>query len=265
MRVPIEILLIIYKHQLKTFFSILLAAFFASCVSVPPAAPDAGPLKLFFARCRSDMVQAKKVIVDHDLVKNLTHLLRMNNGGDKYYLLEKESITMLIRSVTEGAYADFILVNEQGTVVYAMMNHALFAKNVLAALKNTSLKACYENRNAGLYIGPSSLLPDDRAYTIAVSSLASGTNTLPGTFIMIIDISKIREVVGDNTSIVDSSGTYIIAGDYSKINAHYRDFEKINLSRPEGEKTAYFTGAAGRVCRYTVFRHDDLLWILVSE
>ena len=242
----------------------MLAASLSSCVSVPPAAPDAGTLKLFFERCRSDMAKAKKVIVDHDLVKNLTHLLRMDNGGDKYYLLEKESITMMIRSVTEGAYADFILVNEQGTVVYAMMNHALFAKNVTAALKNTALKACFDNRNAGLYIGPVSLLPDDRAYTVAVSSLASGTGTLPGTFIMIIDISKIREVVGNETSIVDSSGNYIIHRDSSKINAHYRDFEKINLSSPDGE-TAYFTGEAGRVCRYTLFRHDHQLWILVSD
>jgi len=211
------------------------------------------------------MAKAKKVVVDHDLVKNLTHLLRMDNGGDKYYLLERESITLLIRSVTEGAYADFILVNEQGTVVYAMANHALFAKNVLVNLKNTALRACYENRNAGLDIGPPSLLPEDRAYTIAVSSLASGANTLPGTFIMLVDIEKIREMIGDKTSIIDSSGRYVISREDSKINTQYPDFEKIKLPLPAGETAGYFAGHDGKVCRYALFRSGDLVWILVFE
>jgi hypothetical protein len=50
----------------------------------------------------------------------------MNDGGSKYYLLEKESISAMIRSTARETYHDLILVNSSGTVLYTMQNETLF-------------------------------------------------------------------------------------------------------------------------------------------
>jgi hypothetical protein len=236
---------------IKIHMGIFLSLFIVSCASAPAVAPDIAPLGEFFEQCRTDMEKAKKVIADRDLVKNLTHLQYMAGGGDRYYLLEKEAVTAMIRSVTAGAYADFILINRQGAVVYSMSDHAVFAKNVLTGLKNSALRECYENRNAGLYIGKASVLPGEDRYTIAISSKVGGMDTMPGIFALIVDISKIQELIGDKASIIDSTGNYLVAKDLSKINAHFIDFNKIDLSRERSW--------------YRFLRLDGTLWIIISE
>ncbi len=236
---------------MKTFPMIFLTFFIASCASAPAITPEIGPLEEFFARCRSDMEKAKKVIVNHDLVKNLTHLQRMADGGDKYYLLERENITAMIRAVTVGVYFDFILINKQGAVVYSMANHAVFGKNVLTQLGKTALRDCYENRDTAIYLGTASILPADDRYTNAVSSKVSGANIMPGIFVLIIDASKIQEIIGEKASIIDSSGNYVLTGDREKINTRFIGFSEIDLSR---EKSWY-----------RFLRLNGALWIIVSE
>ena len=70
---------------------------------------DVNNLKDFFIRSELDVRNAGRVIVERDIVKNLSHLLRMDSGGKKYYILERENITRMIKSVTKGVYTDFIL------------------------------------------------------------------------------------------------------------------------------------------------------------
>ena len=62
------------------------------------------------------------VVMEEEIVKNLTHLHRMDYGGRKYYLLERENITKMIQAVTEGTYTDLILVNKKGIIIYTMNN-----------------------------------------------------------------------------------------------------------------------------------------------
>ncbi len=77
-----------------------------------------------------DIGNASKIINDNDLIINLTHFQLMDQGGKKYYLLEKESISYMIRSVTLHLYQEIILVNREGTVVFTMHDDRIFAKNV---------------------------------------------------------------------------------------------------------------------------------------
>ena len=242
----------------------MLFAILASCASLTtPGRIDVEPLRDFFRLCESDLEKAKQVIIDRDLIKNLTHLRRMDNGGKKYYLLERESITAMIKSVTEGVYSDFILVNRDGTVVYTMDNDGLFGWTARAG---TALGDCLANRDTVPYISGAFSLPADPERHIAVSSKVSGGNTMPGIFILLVDIRKIRELVGKQSFIVDARGNYEVAGDNQKINTPYGDFEKIDLSR-SGDELAVrrFSRSAGGSAWYRFFRYSNLLWIVVTE
>jgi hypothetical protein len=239
----------------------------ASCATIlPPGVIDVSPLKSFFQLCESDLEKAAKVIVENDMVKNLSHLQRMDNGGNKYYLLEREAITAMIKSVTEGVYSDFILINRDGIVVYTMTNDKLFAGNVKTTLGKTALAACYENRDTSPYIVTVPSLPSDTGCYIAVSSKVKGGNTMPGIFILMVDIQKIHKLIGEKSCIIGSNGNYEVAGDRRVINTHYSDFDKIDLSASYDEVAIRcFSRPSGRNVIYRFFHYSNLLWILVTE
>src|SRR4030042_4555789 len=127
----------------KSFLFIVSLFLISSCATIQaPGFIDITSLKGLFKLCESDLEKAKKVIIEKDLVKILSHLQKMDSGGKKYYLLEREAITSMIKSVTEGVYSDFILINRDGTVVYTMANDKLFAGNVRTPLVKQALASC---------------------------------------------------------------------------------------------------------------------------
>jgi hypothetical protein len=239
----------------------------ASCATIPPLGGiDVSPLKNFFQLCESDLEKGKKVIIENDLVKNLSHLQRMDNGGNKYYLLEREAITAMIKSVTEGVYSDFILINRDGSVVYTMTNDKLFAGNVRTTLGKTALAACYDNRDTSPYIASVPSLPTDTGCYIAVSSKVMGGNTMPGIFILIVDTQKIQKLIGEKSYAIGSNGNYEVTGDRGVINTHYGDFDKIDLSASHDELAIRrFSRSSGGSAVYRFFHYSNLLWILVTE
>ena len=76
----------------------------------------------FFSRCEQDIERAGQVVVQEDIIKNLTHLHRMDSGGRKYYILERDAISRMIHSVTQDIYSDFIIINDNGTIIYTAHN-----------------------------------------------------------------------------------------------------------------------------------------------
>jgi len=96
-----------------------------------------------------DIGNASKIVIDNDLVLNLTHLQRMNDGGRKYYILEKETISYLLSSVTRNIYSDIILVNREGIVVYTMRDDGIFAKNVREMVPPSPLLGPFAGGMAG--------------------------------------------------------------------------------------------------------------------
>jgi hypothetical protein len=246
-------------------YALILFVFLFSCTTLPVSPPDVRLLRRFFERCASDLEKAKRVIIDRDLIKNLTHLQLMDNGGRRYYLLERENITALIRSVTEGAYSDFIIINKSGTVVYSMRNNDLFAGNVLANFKHTVLDACYEHRAISPYIGRASRLPGDNAYTIPVSAKVTGEGTMPGIFVLVIKISKINNIIGKGSFIVDSEGDYAVTRDHSKINTRFEGFDRIDVAVLSNKALLRITGPTGGTGWCQPLRYSNLNWIIITE
>ncbi|HNW30626.1 MAG TPA: hypothetical protein PKN50_19275 [Spirochaetota bacterium] len=255
--------------QLNGLFAILIVmALGASCAHLPSPGPAAATrLKNLFELCESDLEKAKKVIIERDLIKMLTHLQKMDRGGDKYYLLEREGITSMIKAVTEGVYSDFVLINREGTVIYTMKNDGIFARNVRTSLGKTALGLCYANRETKPFIASMASMPlywD--GYYIAVSSDVSAPGTMPGIFILMVDMEKVQRLVGEKSFIVGPLGTYEVAVDRNKIHTSFSDFDRIDLSVPVNDLTVHrFARSTGGSAEYRLFHYSNLRWVIITE
>ena len=252
---------------MRKLIHFILFILLASCATVQaPEFIDITSLKGLFKLCESDLEKAKKVILDKDLVKILSHLQKMDNGGKKYYLLEREAITAMIKAVTEGVYSDFILLNRDGTVVYTMVNDKLFAGNVRTTLAKSALSSCYDNREISPYIVSVPYLPSEAGAYIAVSSKVQGGNTMPGIFILIVDTQKIQNIIGKKSCAIGSNGMYEVAANRQIISTRYSDFNKIDMSNSRDELTVRrFSRSSGAGAVYRFFNYSNLTWILVRE
>ncbi|MGQ9842416.1 MAG: hypothetical protein ACUVRK_02535 [Spirochaetota bacterium] len=77
-----------------------------------------------------DMAKAVDIIQKHELIANLTHLMNMDNGGRKYYLLEYEHISEMIGNVTQQLYDDLLIVNNSYTILYSMKNIDFYGRRL---------------------------------------------------------------------------------------------------------------------------------------
>jgi hypothetical protein len=252
---------------LKKSLFIIIISLALSCATVQlPGTAGLMSLKNLFRLCESDIEKARRVIIEHDMVKNLSHLQRMDEGGRKYYLLERETITALLGSVTEGVYADFILVNEEGKVVYSKSSTGLFARNIGSLIVNSAGARHGGAGSSPSIFGVPALKEFYDGYYIAVSSKVSGGNTWSGTFILLVDMNKIQDLIGDRSFIIDEKGNYEVTRERMKINTRYDEFGKIDMTRSGDESgVRRFTRSNGSGGAYRFFRYGDRLWVLVSE
>jgi hypothetical protein len=252
---------------LKKSLCIIMISLAVSCATVHlPGTTGLTSLTGLFRLCESDIEKAKRVIIGHDMVKNLSHLQRMDDGGNKYYLLERENITALLNSVTEGVYADFILVNDEGTVVYTKNSTGLFARNMGSILGNSARAWRGRDGSSPTIFGVPALKELCDGYHIAVSSRVSGGNTWSGTFILLVDMNRIQDLIGDRSFIIDEKGNYEVTRERMKINTRYNEFGRIDMTG-SGDETGVrrFTRSNGGGGAYRFFRYGDRLWVLVSE
>lgn len=111
-----------------------------------PAKNNSDPL---FSQYSFDIQNTIRIINEHNLIDTLSHLQRMNAGGSKYYLLERETISEMIKSTSREAYDDLILVNSKGVVIYSMSDHSIFAKNIRFFFITSPLRQCYDQSIIG--------------------------------------------------------------------------------------------------------------------
>ncbi len=225
---------------------------------------EADPLKIFFNTCVSDIGKAKKVIQDNDLVKNLSHLQSMDHGGKKYYLLERESITKMLKSVTEGLYSDYILINKPGFVIYSMVKDEFFGKNIKSNLKKTALSKCHLNHELEYFIEDTFLSSErDPEKFLYFSSTVQGGNTNPGVLVLEVDPMKIIELTGVKSRILNLKGEVIISENNNEIGKLFKHVELINLN-PVYDKIFSFKANKIRY-RYKFFKYLNIEWIILSE
>ena len=268
-------------NMIKLIPVLLIILFYPACSSGPVKKADSGKQEIiptgdfidvktiedFFRRCEKDINRAREVIIKRDLIKNLTHLQNMDSGGKKYYLLERENITGMIKAVTENTYHDFILINKSGTVIYTMKSDDLFGKNVRTTLKSTPLNRCYENRNSGIHLEDMSISESlGNIYAIFISTKVTGDNSFPGIFILQVGADKIAELLSKKTAVIGTDGRYRIIHDREKMLLDYPYADRITVGAgPENDRIYRFNLPGKGDIHYRFFKFKNLSWIIVSE
>ncbi len=243
---------------------------FAACSSAPkkeeaPHEMTVRTLEDFFVRCGQDVNRAAKVVLDNDIIKNLTHLKMMDGGGRHYYLLERESISAMISAVTVGVYADYVLINKDGDIIYTRQNDDIFGKNVRTSLAKTPLKTCYENRDVPVFFHDVTTLNEfDGKYYILVSTKVKGGDTVPGIIILQFDVEKLRSVLDVKTDIIGFDGLYRLSGKNVTPLTPYEGYGSIGTEKLKMLNQYAVTLPSGSpvLCRY--FSHGSIEWILVK-
>ncbi len=229
------------------------------------SSPAEGKLKAFFSMCERDNTNAVNVIRDRDLIKNLTHLHKMNAGGKRYYLLEREAITEMIRSVTEGIYTDFILINRHGVILYTMSDDEIFGKNVKTALSWSPLLQCFNMEGQAAHLEDVIMFPPlSDSYSMFIAMKVVKENEMEGVFVLQVTAGKILPLLEPGTSIISRDGKYRINARSEMMLAPFPYLNRINLEALSLEKTVSFT-ADKKFFECYPFEYRNLYWIIVSE
>ena len=258
------------KKIIFTIFVTILACSTAVQEKTPvvqTAAPSPAPdlLSEFFSRCREDMGRASRVVIDEDIIKNLSHLHRMDSGGRKYYILERDAISHMLRSVTREIYTDFILINEAGTIIYTASNDSIFGKNVRRDLRTSVLARSMDESGDDMTVYD--VTPSDSAggaYCLYMSCRVHGGKSFPGIFILQLDTQQIARIFSKPTEVVGNDGKYRIT-EREKILQPYPRHETLALCRTlgPGEIKQFRDDRGEFTCRD--FRYSGLSWFVITQ
>ncbi len=255
--------------KINRLSAILFTIFFLSCSSEPvkidvPQSGNIKNLEKFFIRSESDSVKAGAVLEKYKIIQHLTHLRRMDSGGKKYYLLEKDDITKMINSVTEGIYLDYILINKHGDIIYTNNNESLFGLNVNIGFETSPLYKCFMNRT-GVYFGDVSFItPSSSVYSLYISSPVYVEGNFHGVLILQVDTKKISGVLDSGTEVISRDGIIRITPFDNRIFSKYSDFELIDM--PSLDLTGVFVPEKNEEkFRFSKFEFKDINWILMNK
>lgn len=222
-------------------------------------------LEEFFNKCKLDLDRAAEVVETKDVVFSLSHLQIMDSGGDKFYLLERENISEMINAVIQKIYSDYILINQDGTVIYTKINNTIFSKNVKRHLHSKILRECFENTSYSVFVSDisqfNSLSNND---VLLFSKKVKGSDGFSGTLILQLNTDQVQKILNDTEFIIGASdGKYRIAKEKMKIHSSYEFFsliDKSSLSADQNTMLIPEKGVSGRV-----FNYSTLSWIVLQN
>lgn len=136
--------IMIHKHLL---FIILLL--FLSCAKTEiRQSPSFDRLSNLMSETFNSLAKASETISSKNLIKNLSHLNRMNYGGSHYYPLEREAITEIINSLSSSDFSECILMNAEGKIIYTMKDDEILGKSYVS-FGSSPLPSLFEKTIAG--------------------------------------------------------------------------------------------------------------------
>lgn len=253
------------KNIIYNLLILLLTSISCNTFSSTDKEQETNKLKNFFKTCESDIVKSVQIIEKYNIINNLTHLLYMNSGGKKYYLLERENISEMINAVTEGLYTDIILINNSGTIIYTMHNDDIFGKNINSNYQTDAISNSFtESSKTGFFISNFVNFPDISDNKVLFASYpAKYEKNIAG--ILFIQINKnIIENLFDKEKIIifDRSGnTILYKNNADKLNAYYNARMSYHL---EKNNEAIFKCDNNKCGSYR-FIFNNIDWLVLEE
>ncbi len=215
-------------------------------------------VKNFLSRSVNDCKSAGAVIEKHRIIQHLTHLKKMNNGGRKYYLLEKDHITEMINAVTKGVYDDYLLVNRNGILIYSRSSDDLFGTDIRYGFEDSPIYKLFSKGESGIRIHDISPLSSQRGGAcLYVSIPVYVEGSYHGILILKADQSKIAGLSTKKFFIVDNSGIIRVSGNTNDIYKNYSLFGKI------AGDSGSFADNSTKV-QYSKLSYMDLNWNILE-
>ena len=245
-----------YKLLSFLFFNII---FLLSCnsVAINNNHPSKDKLSSFFDECSSVLQQASNIISEKQLIKTLNHLNKMDNGGNKYYLLEKEDLNKMINNLSKISFDDCFIVNEKEVIIYSMFNNDFLDKHI-SYYPTSHLETLYKIAKEGKSsVADVSIFPPNgtRKELLFATPIKNGEKTI-GVLIAAISPQVLSETIGKNFFIIDKDGIYKAHSNYNLILSSY------NKKTPPFVKNEAFT--LGKNTFYS-FSYKSLEWFLVTD
>jgi hypothetical protein len=255
--------------NINRFYIIILSVILLSCGTRPlknenVKSGEISKLEHFFQRSELDSVKAGSVIEKHKIIQHLTHLRVMDRGGKKYYLLEKDDITEMINSVTEGIYLDYILINKHGDIIYTKSNDELFGLNVNNGFEATPLNKCFAGRNGVYFEDVSYIAPSSKIFSLYISSPVFVEGNFHGVLILQVDIKKISEILEPGTEILSRDEIIRVSPLEERVFSKYSGFNKIDINALDSRGNVFIKQDEGKI-RYTKFNYKEINWILMKK
>ncbi len=197
-----------YNYKKVTYY-LLFFVVFISCQRQQKVHIEKDKITAFLNSCEKNIENAAKVIAEKELIKSLTHLQRMNTGGKKYYPLEREALTKMIKALSTYKYSDCFLINKYGIIIYTMYNDDIFAKSIKSFTKTPIHDLFYSGKNRKKAIADvNKLTINSTNYNIFFSTPVVVDSEIRGVFIISINIAYIKKLLPLNISITDQKGLY---------------------------------------------------------
>lgn len=221
-------------------------------------------LEIFFKRTENDSVKAGNVLEKYKIIQHLTHLRKMDSGGKKYYLLEKDDITRMINSVTEGIYLDYILINKNGDIIYTNNNDDIFGTNVNTGYEESPLQKCFINRTGVYFEDISYMAPSSKIYSLYISTPVYVEGNYHGVLILQVEIKKIIELLEKGAEILSRDGIIRVTPDTGRVFSRFNFFEKIDMEALDKSGVTELNNSNGRFRLYR-FRFKEINWIVADK
>ena len=116
----------------KSIFCFLLFFCFSCAKTEIKKSPSYDRLYSLMTETFDNLASASETISSKNLIKNLSHLNRMNYGGSHYYPLEREAITDIIKSLSSSDFSECILMNAEGKIIYTMKDDDILGKSYVS-------------------------------------------------------------------------------------------------------------------------------------
>ena len=252
------------KSLLLIFLIVLLSCVRENVIIEDVKLTEVDKLESFFKRSELDSIKACNVIKKHRIIQHLTHLRAMDSGGKKYYLLEKQYITEMINSVTEGIYSNYILINKIGDIVYSKNDDDLFGLNINKGYDSSPIKKCFSNKRDVYFEDITNAVPMSKSYSLFISSPVYVEEDFHGILILQIDVKKINELLETGTEILNRDGIFKVSSFEEKIFSKYSEFDKINIDSLDNNEE-FLLNVQNEKLKFSKFSFRNINWILINR
>jgi hypothetical protein len=216
---------------MKYLLPSILFLFIFSCAGVQKEkvkAPDLKGLTGFFTTFENDMKNSTSTIAKQDLIKSLTHLLRMASGGTKYYPLERDALTKMINELASYQYSECILLNKNGVIIYSMYEDDMLSKKADYYPKSIGIIHNNIKDSDGFILDDLAILGKEGKKALLFGMNINTAEGFQGILVAGIEIEKIIEYAEIKETVVNSAGIIMMDSSVDNLSKQFSEVPGIS-------------------------------------